>query len=155
MADRIAVMDVGCIAQLGTGEEIYRYPNSRYVADFIGEANLLPCTVGDDGALRLYGSNDRIPYQSKEAARDGSVLLLLRPESIDLTADHPPENTVSLQVVVHDKVFVGSGVKLYARTAAGLDLVLLPANRGAIELLRPGEPVAVHWRHADGQVLTR
>jgi hypothetical protein len=62
---------------------------------------------------------------------------------------------VSLQVVVHNKVFVGSGVKLYARSATGLDLVLLPANRGAIEELRLGEPVAVHWRHADGQVLTR
>jgi spermidine/putrescine transport system ATP-binding protein len=155
MADRIAVMDVGRIAQLGTGEEIYRHPNSRYVADFIGEANLLPCTVGDDGMLQLYGSNDTIPYRSKEATRGDSVLLLLRPESIDLTAGHPPESAVSLQVVVHNKVFVGSGVKLYARSATGLDLVLLPANRGAIEELRLGEPVAVHWRHADGQVLTR
>src|SRR5579883_3145852 len=41
MADRIAVMSEGRIVQLGSGEEIYREPNCRYVADFIGEANLL------------------------------------------------------------------------------------------------------------------
>ncbi|HYC13569.1 MAG TPA: spermidine/putrescine ABC transporter ATP-binding protein, partial [Stellaceae bacterium] len=53
MSDRIAVMKDGEIKQLGTGEEIYRNPASRYVADFIGEANLIDCIAEPKGAVRL------------------------------------------------------------------------------------------------------
>src|SRR5690606_34393807 len=53
MADRIAVMTKGQIAQLGSGEEIYKRPSTRFVADFVGEANLLDCVVLSDRRLRL------------------------------------------------------------------------------------------------------
>src|SRR5690606_36851623 len=52
MADRIAVMSNGVIEQVGTGEEIYASPNSRFVADFVGEANLIDCDVDGKGYLR-------------------------------------------------------------------------------------------------------
>src|SRR5690606_17444031 len=51
MADRIAVMERGRIVQIGSGEEIYHQPATRYVADFIGDANLIACRVAADGTL--------------------------------------------------------------------------------------------------------
>ncbi len=151
MADRIAVMNAGEIVQLGTGEEIYRRPNCRYVAEFIGEANLLPCSVDGSGALRLDGEGVVLPYRT-ERARVGKATLLVRPESIDL-GRMTGDQAISLDAVVRDKIFVGNGIKLYARTRAGLDLVLQPANRAAAEQLAPGDAVTVHWPLAEGQVL--
>jgi spermidine/putrescine transport system ATP-binding protein len=155
MADRIAVMDAGQIVQLGTGEEIYRQPNCRYVADFVGEANLLPCTVDETGALCLDGDDVTLPYRHAEVARGAKVALLVRPESIDLGQPVAPAEAVSLQVVVHDKVFVGNSIKVYAHMASGQELVLQPANRQAAERLVLGAVVAVHWLRAEGQVLVR
>src|SRR4051812_12577438 len=77
MADRIAVMSAGEIVQLGSGQEIYRAPNCRYVADFIGEANLLPCAADEKGGLRLAADGIALPYGA-DGAR-GPVELLVRP----------------------------------------------------------------------------
>jgi len=155
MADRIAVMDAGQIVQLGTGEEIYRRPNCRYVADFIGEANLLPCTIDGTGSLCLDGDGVALPYRPVGAARGAKVVLLVRPESIDLGNTTATVKAVSLEVVVHDKVFVGNSIKIYTRTAAGQELVMQPASRRAAEGLVLGQAVQVYWPLAEGQVLVR
>ena len=59
MADRIAVMNLGVIEQLGTPYEIYRRPTSRFVADFIGDANFLDVTV--DGDVAVLADGTRVP----------------------------------------------------------------------------------------------
>ena len=154
MADRIAVMDAGRIVQLGTGEEIYRRPNSRYVADFIGEANLLPCTVGETGAVHIDSEN--IAFNRSHLAEPGAkVVLLVRPESIMLGEGDPSDTTLTLHVAIRDKVFVGNGIRIYARTAAGLDLVLQLADRRAAEQLKLGIMVPVHWPYHECQILVR
>jgi spermidine/putrescine transport system ATP-binding protein len=76
MADRIAVMSQGEIVQIGSGADIYRNPASRYVADFIGEANLIVCTVAAGGVLRLRPDGPPLPYHSE---RTGDVTLMIRP----------------------------------------------------------------------------
>ena len=58
MADRIAVMREGAIVQLDTAAQIYRNPSSRYVADFIGEANIIALPPGAPGALLIAGAGD-------------------------------------------------------------------------------------------------
>ena len=63
MADRIAVMREGSIVQLGSGEEIYRNPATRYVADFIGEANLLACRTSPDGTVSVALDGPALPYE--------------------------------------------------------------------------------------------
>jgi len=151
MADRIAVMSAGEIVQLGTGEEIYQRPNSRYVADFIGEANLLPCTVDGDGSLRLEGGGI-MPYRAERTA-EGKATLLVRPENIDLGAPPADHQAVSIHIFIRDKVFVGNGIKIYGRTDSGLELVAQPTSRGAAERISPGDKVTVHWAVSDGQVL--
>src|SRR3546814_15763374 len=67
MADRIAVMSNGRIEQIGTGDEIYDHPSSRFVADFIGEANFIECLVDAHGTLRDAKSNTPLTYPLPEA----------------------------------------------------------------------------------------
>src|SRR4051794_38830632 len=74
MADRIAVMRRGAIEQVGSGLEIYRNPVSRYVADFIGEANLIACRVASDGAVQIVGG-PALPYRC-EASPGAEVALM-------------------------------------------------------------------------------
>src|ERR671933_341661 len=76
MADRIAVMNLGVIEQLGTPFEIYRRPTSRFVADFIGDANFLDATV--DGDVATLRDGTRVPCRP-EGAR-GAATLMIRPE---------------------------------------------------------------------------
>jgi ABC-type Fe3+/spermidine/putrescine transport system ATPase subunit len=131
MSDRIAVMDKGRIQQIGSPAEIYDRPVSRFVADFIGESNLLEgeasgATVlvpGFTGALTL-----------RDPPPPGPATLLLRPEALRLGAgaEHAPCHT---EATVVETVFLGLSVKLRLRPGAGPDLLArLP--------LRPSDPPA-------------
>ena len=152
MADRIAVMNGGTIIQFGTGEEIYRTPNSRYVADFIGEANLLPCIVVDGGSVQLEADGLVMPYRTARTA-DGRTTLMVRPESINVGA--PPANlqAIAIDLQVRDKVFLGNGTRVFGRTGGGHELIVQSTNRALIDRVLPGETVTVHWAVSDGQIL--
>lgn len=113
LADRIAVMEVGRIAQIGTPEDIYDRPASRYVADFIGSANEVRgsvteltathCTV--ETALGLFKG----PRLSGVDAQGQKVAVMFRPEhcSLDeLDPSHGPANTVKVQIA--HQVFQGA-----------------------------------------------
>ncbi|OZI21369.1 Fe3+/spermidine/putrescine ABC transporter ATP-binding protein [Bordetella genomosp. 9] len=105
MADRIVVMNAGRIEQVGTGPEIYRAPATRFVAEFIGDANLLPFTrVADGIALQsLAGLAAPMPLAP---ARGTAVL---RPEDLHVTDGvDTPAGHVRFQATVTDVIRVGS-----------------------------------------------
>ncbi len=82
MSDRLAVMDAGRVVQVGTPQEVYERPRTRFVAAFLGDANVLDATVVDGGHARLPdGSMARIPNDRSPGATVG---LSLRPEQLDL-----------------------------------------------------------------------
>jgi ABC-type Fe3+/spermidine/putrescine transport system ATPase subunit len=81
MADRIAVMNEGHIEQIGTAEEIYRRPASRFVADFIGESNFAEVEFVDGGVVTV---RDRIALPAPPQARSGTGTLMVRPECVRL-----------------------------------------------------------------------
>ncbi len=83
ISDTVVVMNHGRIEQIGTPTDLYRRPASRFVADFIGEANLLPATV-ENGAVRVAGY--RFAYQQPGMA-SGAATLMARPEGIRLERD--------------------------------------------------------------------
>jgi spermidine/putrescine transport system ATP-binding protein len=90
MATRIAVMDRGRIAQIGTPSEIYYHPTSRFVADFIGESNFLDVDASGvaSGVVRL-ANGQGVPCSPGGWSGDGPATLMVRPESIRLG---PPEH---------------------------------------------------------------
>jgi spermidine/putrescine transport system ATP-binding protein len=152
MADRIAVMTKGRIAQLGSGEEIYKRPSTRFVADFVGEANLLDCVLLPDRRLRLKDAALVLPYTAPLGA--GAATVLIRPESIDLIDGAPTSDVVAVEATIRETVFVGGAIRVYASVAAGPDLVFLPRHMEKAGRLSPGDSVTIGWRPDDGRVLT-
>ena len=146
MADRIAVMRDGAIVQLGSGAQIYRNPATRYVADFIGEANLITCQVDASGAVQIDPNGPSLPYRTPaDGARQ--VSLMLRPESVRL-GGAPAADHVTLAALLKDKVFVGSTYRLYLVIADGQEIAAEPGCSSEVERLAPGDKVTVHW-HKD------
>ena len=88
MADRVAVMDAGRIAQVGPPEEIYNRPATRFVADFLGEANFAQGTVSEAGAVvRVRTPVGVIAAQGRASVIPGqAVTLCIRPERLRIVA---------------------------------------------------------------------
>jgi putrescine transport system ATP-binding protein len=105
VADRIGVMDQGRLIQMATPPEIYEQPNSRWVADFIGEVNLLAgkvVEVGPTGTTVASASAGRLRASSAADAKPGdTVWVALRPEKVRIAREPPAmtgENAVAGQV---------------------------------------------------------
>jgi spermidine/putrescine transport system ATP-binding protein len=89
MADRIAIMDKGKVLQVGPPEEIYEYPTTRFVADFIGETNFLRGKLvsrnGEYGMIAVDdATNIKATMNESAAASNGEVTIAIRPEKVNL-----------------------------------------------------------------------
>ncbi len=128
MATRLAVMNAGRIAQIGTPHEVYEHPASRFVADFIGIANIL--------------------------ALPGGSWLALRPEKITLSAERPAlPQTVTGRIV--DVAYEGDRSLYHVETDTHGTMTVSTTNtsRSAGETLARGQPVWLGWTDEAGQRL--
>jgi putrescine transport system ATP-binding protein len=102
VADRIAVMDRGRLMQVSTPADIYEQPNSRWVADFVGDVNLFEGRLGEDKTSIEGTSAGRLRVAAPvDADVDATVWVAVRPEKMRLTHDKPEqtENCVIGQVI--------------------------------------------------------
>lgn len=134
MSDRIVLMRQGGIAQIGSPRDLYDRPLSRYVADFIGETNLLPGTVVEtvNSVVTLKVGDTTVRGLSDAALAPGSeAWLTVRPEVIDLLdARLPPAGWNAVSGMVVDTVYAGSVVRVHVELPGGRRLVanLLPGT---------------------------
>jgi iron(III) transport system ATP-binding protein len=141
VSDRIAVMAGGRVEQLGAPAEIYRRPATRFVADFIGEANLLPVQIesaGPSGALARLGSVAlSIPAG---AVTPGPATLVVRPEAIHIrSGSAAPASDGALAGRVRQTAYLGAAAEYMVDTEVGAVAVsdaLMPEG-----LLSAGSPV--------------
>jgi putative spermidine/putrescine transport system ATP-binding protein len=139
MSDRIAVMQAGRIAQLGAPRDIYDRPASRFVADFIGDTNILDGEPGA-GGLVLPGG-----WVSPAAALpEGVRAVALRPEQVRLTA--PGAGLVD--AVVEEVNFLGDSLLVKLGLPQGLGL-LARVPRDAAAGITAGSRAGVAWRAED------
>ena len=82
MSDTIVVMDKGCIQQIGTPEDIYNEPKNAFVADFIGESNIIDGIMVRDKVVKMYGRE--FPCLDGGFAENEPVDVVIRPEDIDI-----------------------------------------------------------------------
>lgn len=144
MADRVAVMSAGEVRQLGPPRELYRRPRSRFVAEFLGETNILS-GVAADGSLALGPGRLRLPADSR-----GPVTLAVRPESVTPVL----AGTVgSLDAVVTECEYLGESVQLSARVSGGPTLRASVLNPGDSDTLRPGAKIGLVIRPDDMTIL--
>ena len=117
MSDRIAVMSYGKVIQVGPSIEIYERPNSRFVADFIGESNFLDARVkmikGDQAVVTVPVWKEELTGLVTSKVSEGDeVVISIRPEKIRLT-DRPSSGLVSLEGVVATSTYIGSDTRVY------------------------------------------
>ena len=142
LSDRIAVMRAGHILQVGTPQDIYERPASRFVADFIGEANLL-------SAERMGGAHFRLGCGAELAAAEcgpagASVTLAIRPERATLTRGAGQGSPGRLPGTVEQVVYVGTDTTYHVRLADGARIRVREQNRsGSAPLATPGDLVGV------------
>jgi spermidine/putrescine transport system ATP-binding protein len=159
MSDRIAVFNQGRLEQIGTALEIYHQPRTAFVADFIGEANLLEAEwLAEEGVhtrVRLKGGLElRVPLAGWPS--DGSgAMISVRPEKVCISRRPIEGAENSFQAVITEEVFQGAIDHLTVRTDAGTVLTALVANESAImDAFHEGERV---WcgLHLDDLVVVR
>ncbi|MDR7523264.1 MAG: ABC transporter ATP-binding protein [Armatimonadota bacterium] len=123
LSDIIVVMHMGRVEQVGTPEELYRRPSNRFVADFIGEANLLPATYHrGEVVVATY----RLPYQ-QEGITDGDWTLLVRPEAVRLDAGDE-----GLPGTVRTAAYLGVHIEYRIETPVGMLFAIGPADRAQV-----------------------
>ena len=155
MSDRIAVMNGGRIEQIDSPVEIYCRPRTRFVADFIGETNLLTGKVAAGGeGMTLDGV--RVPIRKADDLPEGKEAhLSIRPEMVTVRisdAGSAQAGRASLAGTVEETIFVGSVWKTIVRTAGGARVTASepPGSHGYIE---PGTKVSVEWAIESAVVL--
>jgi putrescine transport system ATP-binding protein len=162
VADRMAVMQAGAIAQVGTPDEIYEHPASRYVADFIGDVNLLQGRVTrvDASGLAVVcdGLGEIVATSAPDARVGEAVWLALRPEKIVVTGgDGAGVGTNEIAGTVAEIGYRGEQSMLEVRTAAGavLKVSVMNQRRRATDGPAVGESVRLAFAADDIVALTR
>ncbi len=166
MADRIAVMNMGEVLQVGRPEDIYERPSGRFVADFIGETNFLPGVLeaksGSEGSVKLKdGTVLRGVVRDQEIVVGDGVALALRPEKLmveNVGADAPPDlrpGQSALPGRVSGATYLGTDARYQVEVAGGVTVVARVQNQlhGFDGMLAEGTPVRLSWATEHGSVL--
>jgi spermidine/putrescine ABC transporter ATP-binding subunit len=157
MADRIAVLNVGVIEQIGAPEEIYKRPRSRFVADFIGESNFFEATTdGGRNDSVVLADGTRVGTARQELNHDAkTVTLMVRPESIHLSSpDGAPPGSLRARTIKTS--FLGHHTRVATECAASQDLVLIALDGKADvdpNVLEAEREVALWWKPDDAVVI--
>jgi spermidine/putrescine transport system ATP-binding protein len=145
MADTIAVMNQGKIEQLGSATELYESPKTAFVANFLGQCNLIKAKVqsrsGGKAVVSAKGLNFEIPLARVSTDSD-SILMGIRPEKLRL--DDSGTNSIK-ECVVTDRSFVGTSTQYLVRTPWDLELVVFEQNDEGLHDLRVGDKVSLEW----------
>ncbi|MEO3998157.1 ABC transporter ATP-binding protein [Mesorhizobium sp. CAU 1732] len=124
MADRIAIMDKGQVMQVATPAEIYEAPVSRFVADFVGNVNMLEGTVAErtNDTARITGATgaEIVVDNAGDATAGSAVAFAIRPEKIKVSARQPADGTTNvMQGEVWDLAYLGDMTVYHIRLADG------------------------------------
>ena len=141
MADRIAVMKLGRIEQLGTPTELYETPATAYVAGFLGVSNLIHGTVSGADSVRLRrGPEVRVPAGVLNG-RTGEVAVGIRPEKIELGNGQP--NTLDGTIV--EQAYVGVATQYIVETECGRLSVYRQNASPGLNGASPGDRTTLSW----------
>ena len=147
VSDRIVVMRNAQIAQEGSPRDLYELPNDAFVADFIGEANLMPCSIesvdNDVATISIGSYRHRLPARGMAP---GAATLAVRPSRVELKADMS-ENSMTAKVV--KATYVGSHMEYTVETESG---TLFAVSGNVSSIFEAGASVAMNFAES-GPVL--
>jgi spermidine/putrescine transport system ATP-binding protein len=159
LSHRIAVMNQGRIEQLDEPSKIYGFPRNRFVADFIGNINLLEAEVKEATPTHLVLSIPRLgevhapPAESARPGQKGAFAI--RPEQVRIAGPEVAELKNHFPGKVHDFLYIGDVTTYIVDLPSGARVeALLPNSApGRAKFFEVGDPVSVAWRHDAGTFL--
>ena len=151
MSDRIAVMHDGILDQLGTPEEIYEQPRTKFVATFIGETNIFEGNIKElaMGRVAVRIENGVIRGCGYVFSRNEYITVSVRPEKMKFSA--APVKGFQLEAQVKDYVYAGSVVKCIAVLQNGMEIKM--DRLAGEELPEPGSIIHPWWEEKDAVLL--
>jgi spermidine/putrescine transport system ATP-binding protein len=159
MADTIAVMKDGVIEQRGAPTDLYDLPSTTFVANFLGQSNLVAATIlersGEDLVIDVHGGKQHVPV-SRSRVTEGEVWVGIRPEKVFLAraGSETDAGANSLRGgVVTDVSYCGVSTQYLARMPWGQELTVFEQNTGARNTFAVGDPVDLHWQPSHTFVL--
>ena len=158
MSDRIAIFSMGRIEQLGSGADLYDRPASLFVADFIGESNILRGRYEVDGGAGGWMTRDETRWRvgaasagRSDVASGAAAALVVRPERMRVLTDGAtPDGLNTADATVDEVLYLGPDIKYQLALPWGQRISIRePRELDARELAR-GERVRIGWKVEDG-----
>lgn len=136
LADRIVVLNKGCIEQISTPEELYYHPSNAFVADFIGEMNYIHFHHQTPGQLNFSGQT----YALASAHIENKATLAIRPEDIEIVTT---DGFNTFDVVVREISFLGAFTRIIAKLGNEQQLLLKVSHKQRLTI-ESGDHLKVH-----------
>jgi spermidine/putrescine transport system ATP-binding protein len=159
MADTVAVMNAGRVEQLGDPADLYENPQTTFVANFLGQSNLIEAEItgksGDDLLLKVAGEKLALPAarcSARSTAEGSAVLAGVRPEKISIShrddADDIPVGRNRVPGTIVDCSFIGVSTQYVVNSPVGPEIAVFEQNVERDSRLAPGAAVVLHWNPA-------
>ena len=151
LSDRIVIMNLGVIEQIGTPMEVYRFPKSHFVANFIGRANFIPGTVAAvthaQLTIKALGNVLTLPNLRPDLSTGSSVTVVIRPEAIKVQP-----NNGGFEGLIKRAVYLGNVIE-YDMTVYDQLITGVETDPSKMELIPVGSKVSVDFNESVIQVL--
>jgi iron(III) transport system ATP-binding protein len=151
LSDRIVIMNNGLIEQIGTPVDIYRYPKSRFVANFIGRANFIPGVIAEKHngrlAINALGKVLDIPKAQEDFSVNDNVTLIIRPEIVNVQRE-----SGEYEGLIKRAVYLGDMVE-YEVDISGQIITGVETDPDRMDVIPAGSKVFVHFPEKHIRVL--
>ena len=149
MADTIAVMNEGQIEQMGSPADLYDNPKTAFVANFLGQSNLIKGTIsgndGDSQIVDLYGQKISLP-KSRSHAVDSSTYAGIRPEKFRISLlETPVKGNVLSGGRIEDVSYIGVSTQYQVEMPWGQELMVFEQNDDGVAPFKKGDAVNISW----------
>ena len=147
MSDRICVMDNGLIEQLGTPEEIYEQPQTKFVADFIGDTNIFEgvvCEVHNGLCSIKLKDGQVVNLIAKNSSMEDTVWFAVRPERIFLSQE-PIDKGCNLSVHLKERTYIGSVLKTTVTLLNGREIIISEPAANRFAFKGESDKVYINW----------
>ena len=152
MSDRVAVFDDGVVQQCAAPDELYERPSNAFVADFIGENNMIPGEVasvnGDEIHVAVAGGQKIVAQGADIRDVGGACIVSVRPEKMFIKpSDHAYDNETTAKFLVRH--YVGDFIRYYFELADGSEITIKVLNDLAAPKFDEGQEAHLIWQASD------
>lgn len=148
MSDRIAVMNEGNLEQIASPEEIYEKPETKFVADFIGETNLIEgkvASIDKEKALLQIGQSENVKVEDLGFSIGEFVCIAVRPERLKIK-NKPNVDDQWLEGILKERIYMGSVLKTVVELNNGKDIVINEFAGESFDFTNKKDKVFITWK---------